>query len=309
MVNRATTDRAGAAWRGPVSVPTPEELERLTPRALLRRLGLSARKSFSQSFLTDKYVIKDIVEAAELQPTDEVLEVGPGLGILTRELVRAAGRVVAVELDRALAELLPQLVPDAGNLEVIQGDVLEIDPATIFSGPYKVAANIPYHITSPVLRKLLTASRKPTLMVVMVQKEVAERVAAKPGDTSLLSIMAQLYARVSIVRQVPAASFFPAPKVDSAVIKLEVYDQLPEGVDDPEALLAMVASGFSRRRKQLHNSLSQSMWFPPGGVFEVLEAAGIDPARRPQTLSIEEWIRLHRAYLDARARWQSEQSS
>ncbi len=293
----------------PATVPSPEELQQLTPKALLRRLGLSARKGFSQSFLTDRYVVRDIVAAAELQPTDQVLEVGPGLGILTRDLVTAAGRVVAVELDRALAELLPRLVPEAANLEVIQADFLDVDPARLFEGRYKVVANLPYHITSPALRKLLTASAKPELMVVMVQKEVADRVLAKPGDTSLLSIMLQLYARVTKVRDVPASAFFPAPKVDSAVLKLEVYDRPPEGVEDPEELLAMVAAGFSRRRKQLHNSLSESMWFPPGGVFEVMQAAGIDPARRAQTLSIPEWIRLHRAYREARERWQREQPS
>ncbi len=292
----------------PQSLPSSEELAQLTPRALLRRLGLSARKGFSQSFLTDSYAVMDIVSAADLRSSDQVLEIGPGLGVLTRELVKAAGRVVAVELDRALAELLPRLVADAKNLKVIQGDYLDFDPATAFSGPYKVVANLPYAITSPALRRIMTFPPKPTLAVVMVQKEVAERVAAKPGETSLLSIMVQLYSRVSFVREVPASAFYPAPKVDSAVLKLELYDRPPEGVDDTEALLKVVAAGFSRRRKQLHNSLSDSLWFPPGGVFEVLEAAGIDPARRAQTLSIEEWIRLYRAYNEAKIRWQSEQA-
>ncbi|MGE5620227.1 MAG: 16S rRNA (adenine(1518)-N(6)/adenine(1519)-N(6))-dimethyltransferase RsmA [Sphingomonadaceae bacterium] len=308
MAVRATSGGSESVWRVPENLPSPEEVEQLTPKALLQRLGLSARKAFSQSFLTDKYVVRDIIEAAELRPTDEVLEVGPGLGVLTRELVKVAGRVVAVELDRALAELLPRLVSDPDKLVVVQGDILAFDPATVFRGPYKVVANLPYHITSPALRHLLTTRAKPTLMVVMVQKEVAERIAAKPGDTSFLSVMVQLYAKVTVVRHVSAASFFPAPKVDSTVIKLEVYERLPEGVDDPEALLAMVSGAFSRRRKQLHNSLSQAMWFPPGGVFEVLEAAGIDPTRRPQTLSVEEWIRLYRVYQDARSRWQSEQT-
>ncbi len=293
----------------PAGVPSPEELAQLTPRALLRKLGLSARKGFSQSFLTDEYVVREIVAAAELQPSDQVLEIGPGLGVLTRELVKAAGRVVAVELDRNLADLLPRLVPGAKNLEVIQGDYLDLDLATVFTGPYKVVANLPYAITSPALRRMLTATPKPGVAVVMVQREVAERVAAKPGGTSLLSIMVQLYARVTVVREVPASAFYPAPKVDSTVLKLEVYDRPPEGVDDPEALLKIVAAGFSRRRKQLHNSLSQSLWFPPGGVFEVLEAGGIEPSRRAQTLSIEEWIRLYQAYQEAKARWQAEQAS
>lgn len=303
---RETTARR--KMQQPAGVPSPEELAQLTPRALLRKLGLSARKGFSQSFLTDQYVVRDIVAAAELQATDEVLEVGPGLGVLTRELVKAAGRVVAVELDRRLAELLPQLVAGAANLRVIQGDYLDFDPAAVFSGPYKMVANLPYAITSPALRHMLTAAAKPTLAVVMVQREVAERIAAKPGDTSLLSIMVQLYSRVTVVRDVLAGAFYPAPKVDSTVLKLEVYDRPPVDVEDPEALLRIVAAGFSRRRKQLHNSLSQSLWFPPGGVFEVLERAGIEPSRRAQTLSLKEWARLYHAHQDARARWQSEQT-
>jgi len=289
-------------------VPGPEELARLTPRALLRRLGLSARKGFSQSFLTDQYVVGDIIAAAELRATDEVLEVGPGLGVLTRELVKVAGRVVAVELDRRLAELLPRLVAGATNLQVVQGDYLEFDPSAVFSGPYKVVANLPYAITSAALRHMLTAAPKPTLAVVMVQREVADRIAAKPGDTSLLSVMVQLYSRVTPVRHVPASAFYPAPKVDSTVLKLEVYRRPPVAVDDPEALLGIAAAGFSRRRKQLHNALSESLWFPPGGVFEVLEKAGIEPSRRAQTLSLEEWAALYRAYRDAKARWQWERS-
>ncbi len=299
--SEGTGDRQSVAT---LELPTPEELERLTPRALLRRLGLAARKGFSQNFLTDPFVVSDILQAAELAPSDEVLEVGPGLGVLTRELVRAAGRVVAVELDRKLAELLPRLVTLPERLEVIQTDILDFDPATAFSDGYKVVANLPYHITSAALRHLLTARRKPSLMIVMVQREVAERITAKPGDASLLSVMVQLYSRVSVVRQVPAASFYPAPKVDSTVLKLEVYRRLPVVAEDPERLLKLVAAGFSRRRKQLHNALSESMWFPPGQVFEVLRAAGIDPTRRAQTLTLEEWDRLYAAYEEARAGWQ-----
>lgn len=286
------------------TLPAPEELDRLTPRALLKRLGLHPQKGLSQSFLTDPYVVRDIVDAAQVTPEDQLLEIGPGLGILTRALTAAAKRVVAVELDRRLAELLPDLVPFRHRLEVLQADALDVDPAGLFDGPYKVAANLPYAVTSPMLRHLLTARLKPDVMVVMVQKEVAERIAARPGDTSLLSIMVQLYSRVSVVRQVPASAFFPPPKVDSTVLKLEVYGELPVEVDDPESLLRLASAGFSRRRKQLHNALSEALWFPAGEVTKVLDAAGIDPTRRAQTLTIEEWARLHRTYEAARAEWQ-----
>ncbi len=297
-------ERGSRVPNSEVTLPTPEEIDTMTPRALLRRLGLRAHKGLSQSFLTDRYVVKDVVEAAEVGPGDDVLEIGPGLGILTRALVQRARKVVAVELDRELAPLLPRLVRRPDRLGVIQEDALNLDLGALFPGPYKVAANLPYHITSPLLRLLLTAARKPEVIVVMVQKEVAERIAAKPGDTSLLSVMVQLYSKVSIVREVPAGSFFPPPEVDSAVLKLEVYRQLPVNVDDPEDLLRLVAGGFSRRRKQIHNSLSESMWFAPGAVVEVLRAAGIDPSRRAQTLSLEEWASLYRAYESARRGWQ-----
>jgi 16S rRNA (adenine1518-N6/adenine1519-N6)-dimethyltransferase len=302
------TDGAMDAAQEPASLlhdlPAPSELEKLTPRALLKRLGLSARRSFSQNFLTDRYVVADIIEAADLSQSDTVLEIGPGLGVMTRGLMSAAGRVVAVELDRKLAELLPRLVDHPEKLEVIQADILQFDPASALPAGYKVVANLPYHITSPALRHLLTASFKPRRMVVMVQKEVADRIAAQPGDTSLLSVMVQIYGRVELVMKVPAEAFFPAPKVDSAVLRIDVYDRPPLDLDDPDDFLRVVAAGFSRRRKQLHNSLSESLWFPPGGEFQVLQAAGIDPARRAQTLTLEEWARLYRAYNQAKIGWQ-----
>lgn len=285
-------------------LPSPSEIEKLTPKALLRRLGLAARKSFSQNFLADSYVVREIVDAAEVGPDDTVLEIGPGLGVMTRELVKRAGRVVAVELDRKIAELLPRLVSVPDRLSVIQGDVLDFDPSAAMPEGYVVVANLPYHITSPALRHFLTTAHRPRRMVVMVQKEVAERIAAKPGDMSLLAVMVQVYARVEMIRTVPADLFFPAPKVDSAVLRLDLYERPPVDVGNPEDFLRIVAAGFSRRRKQLHNSLSQSLWFPVGGVFDVLDAAGIEPSRRAQTLTLEEWAGLYRSYRQARARWQ-----
>lgn len=286
-----------------------EELWKLTPKALLRRLGLSARKGLSQSFLTDSYVVKDIIQAAELVPSDQVLEVGPGLGVLTRELVKVSKRVVAVELDAKLAELLPTLVPAPERLEIVNADILDFDISKAFKDRYKVVANLPYHISSPLLRKLLTSQPKPTLMVVMVQKEVAERMAAGPGNANFLSVMVQLYSKVSIVRHVSAAHFFPMPKVDSSVVKLEVYDRPIVDVDDPEDMLKVVSAGFSRRRKQLHNALSQSLWFPPGGAYQLLNEAGIDPTRRAQTLSLDEWARLYKTYREMQQRWRQQETS
>jgi 16S rRNA (adenine1518-N6/adenine1519-N6)-dimethyltransferase len=306
LYSRSPESRPPKPYIAPATLPSPEELDHMPPKALLKRLNLHALKGFSQSFLTDSYVVKETLDAADLQPEDQVLEIGPGLGVLTRGLVKRAGRVVAVELDPILAGLLPRLVSSPERLDLHQADVLELDLSTVLRGPYKVVANLPYHITSPVLRMMLTTANKPKVMVVMVQKEVADRIMAKPGDTSLLSIMVQLYSRVSVVTQVPAGAFFPEPKVDSTVIKLEIYDKLPVEVDDPEAMLKIVAAGFSRRRKQLHNSLSEGLWFPAGGVMELLSDAGIDPSRRAQTLTIEEWAQLYRCYQKLRERWQQE---
>lgn len=291
---------------GAGDLPSREELERLTPRALLRRLGLRPRRGLSQNFLTDPYVVRDIVAAAELTPDDEVLEVGPGLGVMTRELVAVAKRVVAVELDQQLAEVLPRMVPRPERLEVVPVDVMEFDPAQTFAGPFKVVANLPYHITSAALRKLLTGGRKPSLLVVMVQREVAERMTAAPGATSVLSIMVQLYSKPSVVRQVPREAFYPSPEVASTVLKMEPHESPPVDVRDREGLMKLVAAAFSRRRKQIHNALAQSLWFPAGGVAPVLESAGIAPERRAQTLTLEEWARLYRAYEQFRSEWKRE---
>jgi len=263
------------------------------PAAVLRRLGLRPRKGLSQSFLVDHRVSAAVARAADLGPDDAVLEIGPGLGILTRELVRRAGRVVAVELDAQLAAALPALLGPPPNLQVVQGDALQLDAAALFAGPFSVVANLPYHITSPLLLRLLTAPRPPRRIVVMVQKEVAERVAAPPGQLSYLAVAIQLYAAPRIVRAVPAAAFYPRPKVDSAVLRLDVRPC--PAAPDPPALLRLVQAGFKQPRKQLRNSLAEGLGWAPSAAEALLRRAAIEPARRPQTLALAEWERLYRA--------------
>jgi 16S rRNA (adenine1518-N6/adenine1519-N6)-dimethyltransferase len=261
---------------------------------LLRRLRLPPLKQLGQNFLVDEDVLQRTIRAADLTASDYVLEVGPGLGILTAELAKRAAHVLAVEIDKGMTAALKHLLQEAPNVRIVNSDILKFDPSEYFQDkPYKVVANLPYYITSPTLRHLLEARNKPTAMVLMVQKEVAERMVARPGDMSLLSISIQVYGEPKIITFVPPEAFYPAPKVDSAVVRIDVYPR-PAVEVDLDKFFKVVQSGFSRPRKMLHNSLANSLWFPPGGAVEVLRAVGIDEKRRAETLSIVEWETLTR---------------
>ena len=264
------------------------------PAELLRRLGLRARKGLSQSFLVDEGVCRKMADDAELGADDEVLEIGPGLGILTRVLVERARRVVAVELDQHLAAHLPELV-GSERLEVARGDALEVEPSAQFGGDYKLVANLPYQITSPVLRRYLIEVRRPRVLVVMVQREVAERVAARPGEGTYLAMLAQAVAEVKIRRTVPPGSFYPRPKVTSAVLLLQTKPAPVVPDEELSELLDLVRAGFAQPRKTLANSLAQGLQVPRSEAERALLAAGIEPRLRPQELGIEEWVRLFRA--------------
>jgi 16S rRNA (adenine1518-N6/adenine1519-N6)-dimethyltransferase len=266
------------------------------PAALLRRLGLRPRKGLSQSFLVDRRVCATIARAAEVGGADEVLEVGPGLGVLTAELVRQAGRVVAVELDRQLAAALPGLLGGPANLEVVRADALTLDFGALFGGRYKLVANLPYHITSPLLMHVLQPARRPDLVVVMVQREVAERIAAPPGELSYLAVAVQLYSVPRIVRTVPAAAFYPRPRVESAVLRLDVRPAPAVVPGAPAAFLRLVQAGFKQPRKQLRNSLAEGLGRPPAEAETLLRHAGLDSTRRPQTLTLAEWAALYEAW-------------
>jgi 16S rRNA (adenine1518-N6/adenine1519-N6)-dimethyltransferase len=270
---------------------------------LLRRFGLRAKKGLGQHFLIDEGVLGLILSTAQLTPEDVVLEVGPGLGVLTSELARKAGRVIAIELDDKLAAILKQSLSSFKNITIINEDVLKIDPAALIrelraklpSQSYKVVANLPYYITSPVLRHFLEAGVKPQLMVVMVQKEVAEEIVAKPGRMSLLSVSVQLYGEPTIAGYVPSQSFYPAPEVDSALLKIVPYSRPPVDIET-ESFFALVRAGFSAARKQIVNSLAQGLGVSKAEVLFLLEKANIVPQRRAETLSLEEWARLWRIH-------------
>jgi 16S rRNA (adenine1518-N6/adenine1519-N6)-dimethyltransferase len=243
-----------------------------------------------------------MARAAELDGADEVLEVGPGLGVLTAELVRRARRVVAVELDRQLAAALPALLGGPANLEVVQADALAVEPAALFAGNYKLVANLPYHITSPALRHLLgTGPPFPARLVVMLQSEVADRLTAKPGQLSALGVTIQAQAAVRLVRRVPAAAFYPRPNVESTVLLLEPLPdaERPVGRDKLGEFVRLVQAGFKQPRKQLGNSLAEGLQLDKASALDLLGRAGIDPSRRPQELTIREWVALFRAATSA----------
>ena len=278
-------------------------------RDLLRCHGLRARKGLGQHFLVDESVLDLIVATAELASTDTVLEVGPGLGVLTGELAARAGRVIAVELDDRMAAVLQESTANVGNVTVVKGDILKLDPAVLVQeartreggGPdYKVVANLPYYITSPVLRHFLESPAKPRTMVVMVQKEVAEAIAARPGRMSLLSVSVQFYGEAEVVGHVPAECFYPAPEVGSAILKIGVYAEPEVMVSDVGGFFGLVRAGFSASRKQLANSLAQGLGLPKAEVIPVLEESGIEARRRAETLSIEEWARLWQVFVETR---------
>ncbi len=279
-------------------------------KGLLRHFDLQARKGLGQHFLIDGEVLQLIASAAELTPADVIVEVGPGLGVLTRELARKAGWVVAIELDNKLVALLQQTLASFNNVTIINGDVLRIEPGALLNQPkarfpqatdsYKVVANLPYYITSPVLRHFLEASAKPQTMIVMVQKEVAEAIVAKPGQMSLLSVSVQLYGEPRIISYVPAQCFYPAPEVDSAILRIDLYPQPAVAVDDEGSFFGLVRAGFAAPRKQIGNSLAQGLGRAKGEVLSLLERADIASQRRAETLTLEEWARLWQVFTQLR---------
>ncbi len=235
-----------------------------------------------------------ILDAAELTSQDLVLEIGPGRGVLTRRLVDQAAQVVAVEMDPQLAADLPARIGGPSNLTTVQGDARDIDLKSLLGAgsPYKVVANLPYYAANPIVRRFLETEPKPSLLVVMLQQEVAQAMVAQPGKMSLLSVATQFYAVHSRVCTVPPRSFHPPPAVTSAVVRLDIRGRPAVDVKDEGVFFDVVRAGFSARRKQLHNSLSQGLGAEREAVARLLADAGIDGMRRAQTLSLEEWARI-----------------
>jgi 16S rRNA (adenine1518-N6/adenine1519-N6)-dimethyltransferase len=270
-----------------------KNLPSLNVASLLRAHGLSASKGLGQNFLQDDAVLAQIAGAAEISAADDVLEIGPGLGSLTRHLALAARSVTAIELDESLIPVLGEVLKPFDNVRVVHGDILKFAPADLMpSADYLVVANIPYYITSAVFRHLLENPPRPRRIALTIQKEVAERICALPGDLSLLALSVQVYGKPSIAARIPAEAFHPVPKVDSAVIRVDLYPEPLIPVDKLNTFFRLARAGFSQKRKTLRNSLSAGLSLKPAEAGEMLEKAGIDPMRRAETLSLEEWGRL-----------------
>lgn len=268
-------------------------------RATLRAAGLRARHALSQNFLADPEVLSAILAEADPRPGERVLEIGPGLGLLTGGLLDAGAAVTAVELDSGLAAFLRERFAPAletGQLALVEGDALDQDLVRLIPGPYDVVANLPYHITSPILHALLGEAPRPGRLVLMVQREVAERIAAPAGKMSYLSVFVQYHARVRVAFRVPPEAFEPEPAVESAIVVVEPYDADDRlGPDEEDELWRLVQAAFRERRKMIHNVLARQLPVDAGRVAAALDTAGIAPDRRPQTLAVGEWLVLREA--------------
>ena len=280
-------------------------------KKLLRAAGVEPSKALGQRFLADAAAFKKILAAARLSPCETALEVGPGVGNLTCALAAAAGKVVAVEKDRAMAAVLKDVLLKRGitNVEIVRGDILgfNFQPG---AKNYKVVANLPYYIVLPVIRKFLEAGKPPKLMVLVVQKEVAQRICASPPHMSVLAVSVQFFAKPKIVSYISKKSFWPSPKVDSAIIKItpralseiltivRISDRADEGADRLDEFQSqffkIVKAGFSQPRKQIANNLKKALALSAAEAAAWLEKSGVDPTRRAESLSVREWLRLAR---------------
>ena len=259
----------------------------LNVAALLKQQGLHPKKGLGQNFLVDPVALQRVVDAAEVTSQDAVLEIGAGLGSLTRELAVIARQVVAVELDRQLFPALEQVLKPFQNVKLQAGDMLALNPSVLMAeSGYLVVANIPYYITSAIIRHLLEAQHKPRRIVLTVQREVAQRICAAPGDMSLLALSVQVYGAPRVAAHIPSGAFYPPPQVDSAVVRVDLYPEPRIPSRQLDVFFRLAKAGFSQKRKTLRNSVSAGLHLSPIQAAELLTRAGIDPQRRAETLSI-----------------------
>lgn len=268
----------------------------MNPKTLLEEHDLLPRKSLGQNFLHDPNALDKIVATADLSPDDLVLEIGPGTGALTARLAEAARRVIAVEVDERLKPVLEETMADHPNVWVIYQDILTVNIPQLFKpDPYVVVANLPYYITSAILRQLLESEHRPRRLVLMMQMEVAERLIAKPDDMSILTVSVQFYGKPQIVTRLKPAAFWPRPEVESAVVAIDTYAAPPVDVPSANTFFRVVRAGFGQKRKQIKNAISANLQLSPEATGVLFETAGIDPRRRAETLTLEEWAALARA--------------
>lgn len=265
---------------------------------LLKQHGLSPRKSLGQNFLVEQTALERIAAAAKLEKTDPVLEIGAGLGSLTRVLAINAAHVTAVEIDPHLIPILTEVLQPFPNVRLIHGDIMQLLPEEIMGAEdYVVVANIPYYITSALLRRLLESKRPPKRMILTVQKEVAARINAKDGKMSLLSLSVQVFGSVQIAFHIPAGCFYPVPTIDSSVLVVELYEQPLIPIDQLDGFFKLIHAGFSQKRKMLRNTLASGLSISPDQALKLLQDANIDPQRRAESLTLEEWKQLTQLYV------------
>lgn len=265
--------------------------------ALLREHNLRPQKRLGQNFLVEPVALERVCEAAELTSQDIVLEIGPGLGSLTRYLADRSKKVFAVELDVQLIPVLRKVTSAYSNIEIHHADILDVNPEGLVGQlEYKVVANIPYYITSAVLRHLLESGNPPQCMVLTVQKEVAQRICSGPGGMSLLALSVQVYGQPRIVATIPAGSFYPTPKVDSAVVRIDLDTKERVPINYRDDFFKLAKAGFGQKRKTLRNALASGLPLPLREVDLLLDSAEIEAMRRAETLNIDEWLRLAKKY-------------
>lgn len=274
-----------------------DSTERPSVSATLKKYGIRPDKNLGQNFLTDPIILEKICSIAEVTEQDLVLEIGAGLGHLTAQLARSARQVIAVELDDRLIPPLKEALLSFANVHIIQGDILQMDTGDILQeNDYLVVANIPYYITSRIIRNLLETEHKPKQIILTIQYEVAQRVCARTGRLSLLALSVLMYGDPSLEMRVPAGAFYPAPKVDSAVIKIDLYPEPLLTGSLRDHFFTVIKAGFLHKRKTLRNSLSKGLGWPPAKAADLLSAASVDPQRRAETLGLEEWIEVTHQY-------------
>jgi len=260
---------------------------------LMRQFDIKPRKSLGQNFLLDPVILDQIIQAAGITKDSDVLEIGAGLGSLTLSLARSVRQVTAIELDNNLIPVLKQVLSSCSNVNLIHGDILETPVESLNLQPgYFVVANIPYYITSAVIRHLLESKARPARLLLTVQREVAQRICAAPGDLSLLALSVQVYGKPSITGRLPAGAFYPPPAVDSACVRVDIHPEPLIPVERLNLFFRVIKAGFSQKRKTLRNSISAGLAFRTDKTAVLLQAAEIDPMRRAETLSIPEWDRL-----------------
>lgn len=268
-------------------------LPQLNVPRLLRQHGLHPNKSLGQNFLQDDTALGQVINAAGIDSQDIVLEIGPGLGNLTRLLAMHAHQVVAVEIDSGLLPILEQVLAGISNVQLIEGNILDFDPAKLIEKPdYLVVANIPYNITSALIRHLLESQSPPRRLVLTLQKEVAQRICAAPGDMSLLALSVQVYGHPELIAHIPAAAFYPPPRVESSILRIDRYPAPLIPPSELEPFFQLIKAGFSQKRKTLRNALAAGLHMKAPSIESLLKLAQIDPMRRAETLSLGEWQQL-----------------